>query len=58
MTATTTAVAMAVAQFQRGDAAAAAELLGPVLAAEPDNVRALVLMTHVQLVLKKPELAH
>jgi tetratricopeptide (TPR) repeat protein len=57
MTATTTAVAMAAAQFQRGDATAAAELLGPVLAAEPDNVRALVLMTHVQLALKKPDLA-
>lgn len=53
-----TAVAMAAVQFQRGDAAAAAELLGPVLAAEPDNVRALVLMTHAQLALKKPDLAY
>ena len=50
-------LAMATAQFQRGEAAAAAELLGPVLAAEPDNVRALVLMTHAQLALKQPELA-
>jgi tetratricopeptide (TPR) repeat protein len=49
---------MAAVQFQRGDAAAAAELLGPVLAAEPDNVRALVLMTHIQLALKKPEPAY
>ncbi|MGX6606667.1 tetratricopeptide repeat protein [Micromonosporaceae bacterium Da 78-11] len=53
-----TAVAMAAAQFQRGDAAAAAELLGPVLATEPDHLRALVLMTHAQLALKKPELAY
>ncbi|MFF5297006.1 tetratricopeptide repeat protein [Paractinoplanes globisporus] len=52
-----TAVAMAAVQFQRGDASSAAELLGPVLAAEPDNVRALVLMTHAQLALKQPELA-
>jgi Flp pilus assembly protein TadD len=52
------AVAMAAAQFQRGDAGAAAELLGPVLAAEPDNLRALVLMTHAQLALKKPGLAY
>ncbi|MEV4344241.1 tetratricopeptide repeat protein [Actinoplanes sp. NPDC049596] len=51
-------IARAAAQFQRGDAAGAAELLAPVLAAEPDNVRALVLMTHAQLALKKPELAH
>ena len=58
MTAATTAVALAAARFQRGDAAAAADLLGPVLAAEPDNVRALVLMTHAQLALKRPELAH
>jgi tetratricopeptide (TPR) repeat protein len=49
---------MAAVQFQRGDAAAAAELLGRVLAAEPDNVRALVLMTHAQLALKQPELAY
>lgn len=55
---TDTTVAMAAAQFQRGDAASAADLLGPVLAAEPDNVRALVLMTHAQLALKRPELAH
>jgi Flp pilus assembly protein TadD len=52
------AVAMATAQFQRGDAAGAADLLGPVLAAEPDNVRALVLMTHAQIALKRPERAH
>jgi Tfp pilus assembly protein PilF len=58
MSSSATAVAMAAAQFQRGDAAAAADLLGPVLAAEPDNVRALVLMTHAQLALKRPELAH
>jgi Flp pilus assembly protein TadD len=51
-------LAMAAAQFQRGDATAAAELLGPVLAAEPDNLRALVLMTHAQLALKKPDLAY
>ncbi|MEV6347083.1 tetratricopeptide repeat protein [Actinoplanes sp. NPDC051851] len=50
-------VAMARMQLQRGEAAGAAELLGPVLAAEPDNVGALVLMTHVQLALRKPELA-
>ncbi|MFF5080526.1 tetratricopeptide repeat protein [Actinoplanes sp. NPDC000266] len=55
---TATSIARAAAQFQRGDAAGAAQLLGPVLAAEPDNVRALVLMTHTQLALKKPELAH
>ena len=53
-----TAVARAAAQFQRGDAAAAAELLAPVLAAEPDNVRALVLMTHTQLALEEPVKAH
>jgi len=58
MTEAGTAVAMAAVQYQRGDAIAAAELLGPVLAAEPDNVRALVLMTHAQLALKHPELAH
>ena len=58
MTQASTAVAMAAVQFQRGDASAAAELLGPVLAAEPDNVRALVLMTHAQLALKRPELAY
>lgn len=55
---TATSIARAAAQFQRGDAAGAADLLGPVLAAEPDNVRALVLMTHTQLALKKPDLAH
>src|SRR3954471_3010509 len=58
MSETGAAIAMAAVQFQRGDATAAAELLGPVLAAEPDNVRALVLMTHAQLALHKPELAH
>ncbi|MCU7731053.1 UDP-N-acetylglucosamine-peptide N-acetylglucosaminyltransferase [Actinoplanes sp. KI2] len=58
MTETGPAVAMAAVQFQRGDATAAAELLGPVLVAEPDNVRALVLMTHAQLALKQPELAY
>ncbi|MFC7274205.1 tetratricopeptide repeat protein [Paractinoplanes rhizophilus] len=58
MTEPGTAVAMAAVQFQRGDASAAAGLLGPVLAAEPDNVRALVLMTHAQLALKKPEPAY
>ncbi|WP_433300187.1 tetratricopeptide repeat protein [Actinoplanes sp. CA-030573] len=58
MTDAGTTVAMAAAQFQRGDAGAAAELLGPVLVAEPDNVRALVLMTHAQLALKKPDLAY
>jgi Flp pilus assembly protein TadD len=58
MTETGTAVAMAAMQFQRGDPDAAAGLLGPVLAAEPDNVRALVLMTHTQLARKEPELAH
>ena len=54
----TAALARAAAQFQRGDARAAAEVLGPVLAAEPDNLRALVLMTHAQLALKKPDLAY
>jgi Flp pilus assembly protein TadD len=44
-------------QLSRGEPAAAAELLGPVLAAEPDHVTALVLMTHAQLALKQPELA-
>jgi predicted Zn-dependent protease len=52
------AVDLAVARFQLGDASAAAGLLGPVLAAEPDNLRALVLMTHAQLALKQPGLAH
>jgi Flp pilus assembly protein TadD len=52
------AVDLAVARFQLGDASAAAGLLGPVLAAEPDNLRALVLMTHAQLALKQPRLAH
>ncbi|WP_232344239.1 tetratricopeptide repeat protein [Actinoplanes awajinensis] len=54
----TTPVAMARLQLQRGEPAAAAELLGPVLAAEPDHVAALVLMAHAQLALEKPELAH
>ncbi|GAA2649052.1 tetratricopeptide repeat protein [Paractinoplanes durhamensis] len=58
MTPVGTAVALAAVQFQRGDPDAAADTLGPVLAAEPDNIRALVLMTHAQLALKKPELAH
>jgi len=58
MTEAGTTVAMAAMQYQRGDATAAAELLGPVLVAEPDNVRALVLMTHAQLALHQPELAH
>nr|WP_296063555.1 UDP-N-acetylglucosamine-peptide N-acetylglucosaminyltransferase [uncultured Actinoplanes sp.] len=58
MTDTSAALAMAAAQFQRGDAAAAAGLLAPVLVAEPDNVRALVLMTHAQLALKKPDAAY
>ncbi|MEU4238723.1 tetratricopeptide repeat protein [Actinoplanes sp. NPDC026619] len=58
MTETGTAVAMAAMQYQRGDADAAAGLLGPVLAAEPDNVRALVLMAHAQLALERTELAH
>ncbi|AEV81494.1 UDP-N-acetylglucosamine-peptide N-acetylglucosaminyltransferase [Actinoplanes sp. SE50] len=51
-------IAMARLQLQRGEAQAAAELLGPVLAAEPDHVTALVLMTHAQLALEKPDLAH
>ncbi|GLW31994.1 tetratricopeptide repeat protein [Actinoplanes regularis] len=51
-------IAVARLQLQRGDPAAAAELLGPVLAAEPEHVTALVLMTHAQLALEKPELAH
>jgi tetratricopeptide (TPR) repeat protein len=55
---TTQSVAMARLQLQRGEPAAAAELLGPVLAVEPDNVPALVLMTHAQLALDEPELAH
>ncbi|MEU4423648.1 tetratricopeptide repeat protein [Actinoplanes sp. NPDC024001] len=50
-------VEMARVQLLRGEAGAAAELLGPVLAAEPDDVTALVLMTHAQLALKRPELA-
>ncbi|GAA4943063.1 tetratricopeptide repeat protein [Actinoplanes utahensis] len=41
----------------RGEPAAAAALLAPILAAEPDHVPALVLMTHAQLALKKPDLA-
>ncbi|MEV6849045.1 tetratricopeptide repeat protein [Actinoplanes sp. NPDC051411] len=57
MSETGTAIAMATAQFQRGEPAAAAELLGPVLAAEPDHLRALVLMTHAQLALKRTDLA-
>ena len=52
-----TAVAMAAAQFQRGEPGAAVELLGTVLAAEPDHLRALVLMTHAQLALKQHEVA-
>jgi Tfp pilus assembly protein PilF len=52
-----TAIALATAQFQRGDPGAAAELLGPVLAADPDHLRALVLMTHAQLALKRTDLA-
>ncbi|BCJ44041.1 hypothetical protein GCM10010168_68440 [Actinoplanes ianthinogenes] len=51
-------VALARLQLQRGEPAAAADLLGPVLAAEPDHLPALVLMTHAQLALDKPELAH
>jgi tetratricopeptide (TPR) repeat protein len=51
-------VALARLQLQRGEPAAAAELLGPVLAAEPDHVPALVLMTHAQLALEKPDLAY
>jgi tetratricopeptide (TPR) repeat protein len=51
-------VAMAAAQFQRGDADAAAGLLGPVLVADPDHLRALILMTHVQLALGKPQAAY
>ncbi|WP_328464673.1 tetratricopeptide repeat protein [Actinoplanes sp. NBC_00393] len=50
-------VEMARVQLLRGEPGAAAELLGPVLAAEPDDVTALVLMTHAQLALKRPELA-
>jgi tetratricopeptide (TPR) repeat protein len=57
MTTTSTAIALATAQFQRGEPGAAAELLGPVLAAEPDHLRALVLMTHAQLALKRTDLA-
>lgn len=54
----TQAIAMARIQLQRGEPKAAAELLGPVLAAEPDHVTALVLMTHAQLALEQPDLAH
>jgi tetratricopeptide (TPR) repeat protein len=57
MSETGTAIALATAQFQRGEPGAAAELLGPVLAAEPDHLRALVLMTHAQLALKRTDLA-
>jgi Flp pilus assembly protein TadD len=57
MTEVGTAIAMATAQFQRGEPGAAAELLGPVLAAEPDHLRALVLMTHAQLALKRTDRA-
>ncbi|BAL85671.1 hypothetical protein AMIS_4510 [Actinoplanes missouriensis 431] len=53
----TRSVEMARIQLVRGEPGAAAELLGPVLAAEPDDVTALILMTHAQLALKKPELA-
>jgi tetratricopeptide (TPR) repeat protein len=55
---TGTAIALATAQFQRGEPGAAADLLAPVLAAEPDHLRALVLMTHAQLALKRTDLAH
>jgi Flp pilus assembly protein TadD len=58
MTESGTAVALAAVQFQRGDPDAAAGTLGPVLAAEPDNLRALVLMAHTQLARKQPELAY
>ncbi|GIF15255.1 tetratricopeptide repeat protein [Actinoplanes teichomyceticus] len=51
-------VALARLQLQRGEPGAAADLLGPVLAAEPDHVTALVLMTHAQLALEKPDLAY
>ncbi|GAA1590274.1 tetratricopeptide repeat protein [Actinoplanes couchii] len=44
-------------QLGRGEPAAAADLLGPILAADPDDVPALVLMTHAQLALQRPELA-
>ena len=44
-------------QLGRGEPAAAAGLLAPILAAEPDHVSALVLMTHAQLALHRPELA-
>jgi Tfp pilus assembly protein PilF len=44
-------------RLSRGEPAAAATLLGPVLAAEPDHVTALILMTHAQLALKRPDLA-
>jgi Flp pilus assembly protein TadD len=51
-------VAMAAAQFQLCDAGAAARLLGPVLTAEPGHLRALILMTHIQLALQKPQAAY
>ncbi|MBO3743753.1 tetratricopeptide repeat protein [Actinoplanes flavus] len=44
-------------RLSRGEPAAAAELLGPLLAAEPDDVTALVLMTHAQLALKRRHIA-
>lgn len=44
-------------QLSRGEPAAAAALIGPVLAADPDDVTALILMTHAQLALNRPELA-
>jgi tetratricopeptide (TPR) repeat protein len=44
-------------QLARGEPASAAELLGPVLAADPDDVTALILMTHAQLALDRPDLA-
>jgi tetratricopeptide (TPR) repeat protein len=44
-------------QLSRGEPADAARVLGPVLAAEPDHVPALILMTHAQLALKRPDLA-
>ena len=53
----TRTVEMARIQLVRGEPGAAAELLGPVLAAEPDDVTALILMTHAQLALKQPALA-
>jgi tetratricopeptide (TPR) repeat protein len=44
-------------QLSRGEPEAAARLLGPLLAAEPDDVQALVLMTHAQIALKRLDLA-